>query len=147
GERWWYLLRGFDPGTETHERKSLGHSHILPPRMRTDQGCRDVMLRLLQKASARLRANNLWTSQMIVWVNGFKKSWHQRIHLPPTQDTVTMNDFFLKAWEKRDFVQPRGVGVTFYDLREAEEVTPSLFDATQERSKFNDAVDKINQKY
>lgn len=147
GERWWYLLRGFDPGMETRDRKSLGHSHVLPPRLRTDKGCRDVLLRLLQKSSARLRANNLWASQMIVYVRGMKKSWSMRIKLPPTQDTVTMNEYFLREWEKRDYERPLGVGVTFYDLQPAEEVTPSLFDRTQDRSEFNSAVDRMNQKY
>jgi DNA polymerase-4 len=56
GEKWWYLLRGFDLGGDTRPQQSLGHSHVLPPRLRNDQGCREVILRLLQKASARLRA-------------------------------------------------------------------------------------------
>ena len=147
GERWWYLLRGYDVKMEVGENKSLGHSHVLPPELRTDQGCRDVLLRLLQKASARLRANNLWTNQMIVYVRGMTKSWQCRIKLPPTQDTVTMNEYFLREWPTRDFIRPLGVGVTFYDLQKPEEVTPSLFDATQDRSAFNDAIDQVNQKY
>ncbi len=31
GERWWYALRGFDLTPEVHDRKSLGHSHVLAP--------------------------------------------------------------------------------------------------------------------
>ncbi|MCC7228983.1 MAG: hypothetical protein IT203_01220 [Fimbriimonadaceae bacterium] len=147
GERWWYLLRGYEVPQEKHERKSLGHSHVLPPKMRTDEGCREVLLRLLQKASARLRANRLWASHMIVFVSCFKKNWSVRIALPPTQDTVTMNEYFLREWEKRSFELPRSVGVTFFDLSVAEQVTPSLFDSTQERSKFNDAIDLVNQKF
>jgi DNA polymerase-4 len=147
GERWWYLLRGYEMDLETRNRKSLGHSHVLPPDFRTEPGCREVLLRLLQKASARLRSNNLWTSGMVVYVGGFKRSWEQRIKLPPTQDTVTLNEFFLKAWEGRDFDSPRSVGVTFYDLMPAEEVTPSLFDKTQDRALLNRAVDDINQRY
>lgn len=147
GERWWYLLQGFEVPMEKKEQQSLGHSHVLAPDLRTDPGCREVLLRLLQKASARLRANDLWASQMSVYVSGKTKSWGTRIALPPTQDTVTMNEYFLIEWEKRDFAQPTQVGVTFYDLRKAEQVTPSLFDATQERSRFNDAVDRMNQKF
>ncbi len=147
GERWWYMLRGFDVKMETREHQSLGHSHILPPKLRTDAGCRDVLLRLLQKSSARLRANNLWTNQMVIYVRGMKKSWSVRIKLPPTQDTVTMNEFFLREWPNHDYDRPLGVGVTFYDLMPAEQVTPSLFDRTQDRSAFNAAIDKVNQKY
>ena len=37
--------------------------------------------------------------------------------------------------------------MTFTEMRPSEEVTPSLFDATPERSQFNQAVDKVNQKF
>ena len=47
----------------------------------------------------------------------------------------------------RDFNSPLAVGVTFHDLRKSEQVTPSLFDPTQERSKFNEAIDEVNQKF
>lgn len=147
GERWWYLLRGFDVDFEAETGKSLGHSHVLPPALRTDQGCRDVLLRLLQKASARLRATNLWTSEMSVSVNAFKKSWHCRIKLPATQDSLTMTEYFLKEWPSRDFVLPRSVSVTFTHLDKAEAVTPSLFDPVVDRSKFSHAVDAVNQKF
>lgn len=147
GERWWYLLQGFEVPMEVKDQQSLGHSHVLAPELRTDQGCREVLIRLLQKASARLRSQGLWASQMSVYVAGKGKSWGTRISLPPTQDTVTMNEYFLVEWEKREFTNPTQVGVTFYDLRKAEQVTPSLFEATQERSKFNEAVDRMNQKF
>jgi DNA polymerase-4 len=147
GERWWYLLRGWDLQVDESNRKSLGHSHVLPPDLRTDQGCREVLLRLLQKASARLRSNELWTAAMTISVSGFKKSWTVLIKLPPTQDTVTLNEFFLKAWESRDFENPRSVSVTFTELRAAEAVTPSLFEDTRQRSQLNHAVDEINQKF
>ena len=147
GERWWYQLRGFDLAQERHSRKSLGHSHVLPPELRTDQGCREVLLRLLQKASARLRANGLWATAMTVSVKGFDRSWKAVVKLPATQDTVTLNEGFLDAWKSRDFSRPRSVGVTFTDLRGAEQVTPSLFDQSHDRSELNHAVDLLNRKF
>jgi DNA polymerase-4 len=147
GERWYYLLRGYDLSSEKHSQKTMGHSHVLPPDLRTDDGCREVLLRLLHKAAARLRSNNLWASAMAVYVSGFKKSWTTRVKLPPTQDSVTLTEYFMKVWPDRDFLLPRSVGVTFTELKPSEEVTPSLFDATAERSQFNHAVDKVNQKF
>jgi DNA polymerase-4 len=147
GERWWYLLRGFHLEQEETDRKSLGHSHVLPPKLRTDEGCRDVLLRLIQKASARLRSQNLYTSFMSVRVGAFERSWQSKAKLPPTQDTVTMNEYFLQLWQSRDFVKPRSVSVTFYDLHERQEVTPSLFEETQDRSELMRAVDTLNQRF
>jgi DNA polymerase IV len=147
GERFYLNLRGF-PSNDDHESgKSLGHSHVLPPDLRTDQGCRDVLLRLLQKASARLRANSLWTAHMHISVSGIAKSWHADTSLAPTQDSVTMTERFLELWKQRDFERPLRVGVTFTSLLKSEQVTPSLFDATVERSAFNTAVDKMNQRF
>jgi DNA polymerase-4 len=147
GERWWYLLRGYDLGPEVHDRKTLGHSHVLPPDLRTDQGCREVLLRLLAKSSARLRATGLWTAAMAVSVRGYRQSWQAKTRLPPTQDSVTLNEAFLELWGDRAFDQPRAVGVTFYDLRSHGEFTPSLFDPTEDRSKLSHAVDQVNQKF
>lgn len=147
GERWWYLLRGFDLPAEKRHRRSLGHSHVLPPDLRTETGCKEVLMRLLQKASARLRKEDLWTEEMIVAVKGFKKSWAARIKLPPTQDSVTLNEFFLREWPNHDFVLPKMVAVTFTRLLEHEHVTPSLFDPTLDRSLLNKAVDSVNKRF
>ncbi len=147
GERWYYLLRGFDLPSEKSRQKSLGHSHVLPPDLRTDGGCKEVLLRLLGKASARLRGEGFWTKQMAVTVKGKQKTWRAFTNLPPTQDSVTMTDHFLKLWETRDFVSPMAVGVTFTELCPEEEVTPSLFDETVSRSKFSHALDRMNKKF
>ena len=147
GERWWYLLRGFDLPDIRRTRKTLSHSHVLPPKLRTDQGCRDILLRLLQKAAARLRSEKLMAGAMTIHVHAFKKSWETRIKLPPTQDSVCLTEFLNRFWADRDFVQPRSVGVTFYNLKTAEEVTPDLFDTTPSRDLLNGAIDGVNQKF
>lgn len=146
GERWYYLLQGYDFPDDTRNRKSLGHSHVLPPEMRTEVGCREVILRLLQKASARLRREGLWAAAMDIRVAG-KPGWHVHLRLPPSQDTITFNDHFLDAWKSRDFAKPLQVGITFSDLHAGPEVTHSLFDPSQSRSQLNQAVDKVNERY
>jgi len=147
GEKWWYMLRGYDMGPEIHPRRSLGHSCVLAPNMRTDDACKEVLLRLLQKASARLRAEELWTESMDIDVSSPVKGWQTHLKVPPTQDTITLNEFFLKAWPSRNFQQPRKVGVTFTNLCKAEHVTPSLFDPNYDRMLLNRAVDTVNRKF
>jgi DNA polymerase-4 len=147
GERWYYMLRGEDVVRETSPRKTLGHSHVLPPELRNERGCREVLLRLIQKASARLRTEKLWAGSMSLYVHGFKKSWESRVRLSPTQDTVRLNEVFHEEWAKRDFEGARSVGVTFSELFRPEQVTPSLFDETPDRVEFNAAIDAMNQKF
>lgn len=147
GERFYHRLRGEATNEDFQSDKSLSHSHVLPPDLRTDQGCRDVLLRLLHKASARLRANGLWATSMSVYVKGMARSWHEATSLAPTQDSVTMTNYFLEMWEHRSFERPLQVGVVFTGLLKPEQVTPSLFDPTVERSAFNAAVDNVNKRF
>jgi DNA polymerase-4 len=147
GERWWYMLRGFDLGIDVHDRKTMGHSHVLAPDLRTEKGAWEVLLRLLTKASARLRSTDLWATAMAVYVKGYRKSWKAHVRMPATQDTVTMNEHLSELWETHDFDVPHMVAVTFYELRTEAEFTPSLFTPTKDRSELSHAVDKVNQRF
>ena len=146
GERWWSMLRGYDVQFDVEEGKTLSHSHVLPPKLRTDTSCREVLLRLAHKAAARLRSKGLWTTGMTVAVHG-KRPWHATCSLPPTQDSMTVTERLLEVWQQRDFEGPISVGVTFHGLQQPENVTPSLFEDTVSRSKMSAAVDKMNQKF
>ena len=60
----WYALRGIElPQAET-QRGSVGHSHVLPPRLRTPEGAHSVLHRMLQKACRRLRAMDLLPAKL-----------------------------------------------------------------------------------
>ena len=147
GERFYHRLRGEPGNDDSQVDKSLSHSHVLPPEHRTEKGCRDVLLRLLHKASARLRANGLWATHMSIYVKGMSKSWGVQTALAPSQDSVTMTNYFLEMWASHDFERPLQVGVVFTGLLKPEQVTPSLFDPTVERSAFNSAIDTVNKKF
>lgn len=147
GERWWYLLRGYELELEEEEQKTLGHSHVLSPDKRTDEGCREVLLRLMQKASARLRANGLVAAGLGVYITAFEKSWHSHTSMDPTNDTIRLNAELMRLWAQRDYVKPRNVGLVFTSLCKANAVTPSLFDQEVDRTKVNTAVDEMNQRF
>ncbi len=57
GERLWHWLRGEDfEMAETEHQKSISHSHVLAPEMRTAEKAWAVAHKLLHKAAMRLRA-------------------------------------------------------------------------------------------
>ena len=146
GEKWWSLLRGIDTPADEIDRKTLSHSHVMAPQLRTDQGTMEVLLRLIQKAAARLRAENLVTEKMEVFVSG-KPGWSALLHLPSTNDTTVFNEAFFRAWEGRDFKNPMKVAVVFSNLEREGEYTPNLFEQAQNRIAFCRAIDEINQKF
>lgn len=55
GERIYGRLRGEDIPSPSERNKSVGHSHVLPPKLRTPDRAHAVLHRLLQKAAMRLR--------------------------------------------------------------------------------------------
>lgn len=146
GERWWYLLRGYDLPHNDTERKSLSHSHVLPPELRTDEGCRQVLLRLLQKAAARLRAGGLAAGRLTVGVSGAEK-WTAEARIDPTNDTATLNEVFLRLWAGRKLNRPLKAAVAFGDLVPEGNVTPSLFAEAPRRAELSRAIDAIHAKY
>jgi DNA polymerase IV len=147
GERYWFNLHGYEVDYETRQDQSLSHSHVLPPDLRTEEGAREVMMRLAHKATARLRANKLWATHMGIYVKGMRKSWKATLPVPPCQDSVTVTSLIANEWPSADFERPLQVGIVFTGLLRPEYVTPSLFDQTPERAEFSHAVDKMNHRF
>ncbi len=147
GERWWYLLRGYEIDLKENEQRSLSHSHVLAPDLRTDEGARQVLLRLTQKAAARLRANGLFTSVVSVGVKGKERHWEARRKTAPIQDSVHLTEVVSELWDQRDFDHPTFVSVVFSDLAERGAITPSLFDDHPEYDQLSQALDRMNQKF
>lgn len=146
GERWWYKLRGVDLTESESDRKSLSHSHVMAPNLRTDEGSRQVLLRLLQKASARLRSHNLLAGTMCVSVSGAKK-WKKFMRFDATNDLTTLTEYFARAWSERNFSGPVKVGIDFGELEDVTDATPSLFSAQIERADLSKAIDELNGKF
>jgi len=147
GERWWYQLRGYEVDHPASHRKSLGHSHVLPPELRTEEGTRGVLLRLAQKAATRLRASGLVARQVEVSVTGSRRSWNAKTRLADTQDSVAITEAVVRLWAQRDFSGPRSVGITFGEVVEPTAVTPSLFDLDENHAALSHAVDAVNQRF
>lgn len=146
GERWWYKLRGIELHEEWDVGQSLGHSHVMAPQFRNDKGTKDVLMRLIQKAGARLRSEGLACQAMAVGVTG-RRSWHDHCRFAATADATTINEHFLSMWDHRDFESPMKASVTFTGLCKIEDSNPSLFDEAWQRAELSDAVDSLNARF
>ncbi|MBA3726176.1 MAG: DNA polymerase [Armatimonadetes bacterium] len=147
GARWWYLLRGYDVPEEERPRKSLGNSHVLPPEHRTREGSYQVLLRLLQKATARLRRESLSCRQAVFFVRGAKEKWVHKCKVEATCETLVLVEILQEAWANNPIEDPRRVGLTLFDLDPAVERTPSIFDRDNDRQTLAGAVDALNAKF
>ncbi len=147
GARWWHLLRGADlPDLQTN-RRSMSHEHVLPPQFRTKQGSYEVMLRLVEKISARLRRENSCARGISFLVRSQNQKWESQIRMSPTHDTLKMIEILRERWTQNPIEEPNKVAVVLYDLSYENQTTMSLFDQDHSGEKLSHAVDKMNLKY
>jgi DNA polymerase-4 len=147
GRYMWHWLRGDDlPEIPTH-RRTVGHSHVLPPDVRNDAGARTVMIKLIAKAAERLRRLNYWAGRMVVGVESFEGDpWEAVAPLGCCQDTLTMLEAFEPVWSRRPQRKPFRVSVTLLRLESDQSIGGPLFPQQSHRTKLAHAVDKINAK-
>jgi DNA polymerase-4 len=101
GEKCWYLLRGVDfPHLESAQR-SISHSKILSPEGRTPQLAREVALKLLLKATQRLRADRLFATGLGIYFSTLeRKSYKEYCRIPSSNDSALFSRLMLVKWDQ-----------------------------------------------
>ena len=162
GERLWHWLRGEDfEMSEAEHLKSISHSHVLAPEMRTADKAWAVAHKLLHKAAMRLRSNGLWASGIGLAL-GFSvprekkgpigdfsssptpvsqfgvptRGWRSDMRLSECQDNQTLIAALTRLWASRpaapEFDQPYYVGVQLTGLVPDRLHSLNLFDALED---------------
>ncbi len=156
GRQWWSILRGEDVPELPTQRRTLGHSHVLPPERRTDEGAYAVLVRLLTKAATRLRAIGYAAGALHAYVSYQRggrgaappPAWEARRTFPATQDTRQFLEALASMWRTRPAVgAPLKVGVVFTGLCRQDCATLPLFGEEQHNRRLDNFVDGFNQRY
>ena len=148
GERWWYALRGYDLPEQPTRRRTLSHSHVLPPEFRTPEGAKAVLVRLVHKAAARLRKLGYWTGGMVVQLSyARREKWKTSTSLPPCQDTQTIVQALSTLWKRCPSGTPLKVSIALYNLAHESSMTPPLFTEDVRRSELTRAMDAANSRF
>ena len=152
GRRLHAKLRGEETATTEHARASIGHSHVMPPELRTQQGAHSVLHRLLQKAAMRLRSYALIAGAIHVYVKYENRtSWHDDIRFDPSSDTLQLLAAFEQLWARQPCgkATPMAVGVSLGSLKEQTQQSRSLFDEAGQTShdRLNAVLDAVNLRY
>ena len=152
GDRMYDKLRGIEIMRPDNERKSLGHSHVLPPELRTRHGALSVLHRLLQKACMRLRSYNLRTSKVHVRIKFMNHpTWVIEANCSPTSNTLTITHIFETLWTQYPTgkVIPQNVGISFSSFVNNQQYIVDLFETeiVEGDKKLNATLDKLNSRY
>lgn len=147
GARFYHVLRGEDvEGLETH-RRTVGHSHVLPPKERTPEGAFGVAQKLVHKAATRLRRLNYWCSSLGLFVKFMNRpKWETHVNFVECNDTLTLLEALQKLWKDIPKGKPLAVGVTLYNLVPDHLHNFGMFDE-EKRAGLAQAMDKLNAKY
>ena len=154
GERMHGRLRGENIPLSHQEHQTVGHSHVLPPGLKTEAKSFAVLHRLLQKAATRLRSIGHYAGGLMVFViyrDG--PEWSEELRCNETQDTLTLTAALNQLWQRRpDGLRrrvPAKVGVVLNRLSPMRGHTPDLFDQEQEtaRERLHHAMDTLNQTF
>lgn len=155
GDRMWLQLHGEPvPELPPAQRKTIGHSHILPPDKRRPDTALAILHKLTQKAALRLRSYGMVAAAMQVnirYLGG--ERWSHEARFEHSSDAIfiaKMTQAFWKQSPYRD--QPVfQLAVTLHHLLEKNNYTPSLFSYNniqhQNREKLNAAIDALQKKH
>jgi len=168
GEKLWYWLRGEDfQDAELEHQKSISQSHVLPPDLRTEEGCYAVAHKLLHKAAMRLRTARLWATRVSLTIkyvtprgesrhsSGIHQSvWSEGTAVIECQDNQTLIESLQKLWAVRpqdeNHRRPFYIGVWLGNLVPDHLHTLSLFSSLEsetKRTRLTSTMDALNQKY
>jgi DNA polymerase-4 len=170
GERLWHWLRGEDfDMSDTEHLKSISHSHVLAPELRTAEKAYAVAHKLLHKAAMRLRAGGLWAGNIGLAI-GFAvprgdktpvsrfgvptRGWKSELKLSECQDNQTLIAALSRLWASRpsgaEFDHPYFIGVHLGELVPDRLHSLNLFDkldGEQSRTRLLATMDELNNKY
>lgn len=175
GERLYHWLRGEQTGDDgapvsNGVQKSLGHSHVMAPEFRSEEGAWAVANKLLHKAAMRLRMEKFYTGSMSVTIryqltreqaermkskrhfSGIKQAgWGMEARFRQCQDTLTLLEAMRGIWARRptgeECRRPFFLGVTLRDLVPEDEHQEDLFGDPNNRTQLSATMDKLNLKY
>ncbi len=145
GARLWRLLRGEEVPRPPVHKRVIGHSHVLPPELRSDEGARAVCHRLIQKAAMRLRKAGYCAGGLQLGVRHEEGIWSDDIVFTETQDTLELLRALDMLWEHRERgLAPKKVAVTFFRLNLRQTSTPMFTLLRRDHAALCAAVDKVN---
>jgi DNA polymerase-4 len=151
GDAWWFNLHGYHVTYNPQTMKSMSHSHVLAPKLRTKTKARAVLYKLLIKVVERLRHNEVATQQVFVKVKSLSGRWTKEITLLPTQNAFELFKIFAAAYDKElpSHFEPYQIYIVAFRFRskQNEQLTLPCLPDNHRVPQLFDSLDIINRKH
>lgn len=160
GERFWMQLHGHHLPPRQSQRSSVGHSHVLGPELRSFEGARSVLFKLLAKAAMRLRKDGFLAGGLAIRMRfvGLETRFERDLSFAPVDDTPTLlrllgaelsqleRSIAQRRWNPRRH-PPLSVAVTLLGLEQSANLSGELVEQRRRGRDMSRVLDLINQKY
>jgi len=149
GKVWYYRLRGYSVDEFVIKNKTVGHSHVLAPDLRTRDRAISVMEKLASKVAYRLRREELWAQGVAITVRflqggGFSNYKHCQLF----NDTSSIiREIRLLASECKNWRDPLYLSVNTFNLIHTGNKQISILPEIEKSRQLSEALDKINDEY
>ena len=165
GERYWMQLRGHEIPERATQRGSIGHSHVLDPKLRNFAGARAVLFKLLAKAAMRLRDPRkedgaFLAGGMAIRIRfvGMEHRFERDLRFAPVDDTPSLLRLMgeqLAALESAALHgrwnharnPPLSVAVTLLDIQPCGQTSGELMSSRRRDRLMTEALDRVNRRY
>lgn len=148
GARYYHMLRGDHIELTSGETRSISHSHVLPPDVRSFLGAKSIAHKLIAKAAMRLRREKMMCKRMSIYIRYYNDlRWEQNLQFHETQDTGFFLQKFNEVYEYSHRTQkPIKVSIWLSDFRAETEHQLSFFENERRNQAFK-VMDTINEKF
>jgi DNA polymerase-4 len=159
GDRFWHALHGGPTEDDQPvEKRTVGHSHVLAPELRTPPQAGIVARRLLLKAASRLRRMKYRATHLHLSVRAEEgPRFESQAKFEPVCDSIALARVLAELWQRvmkqARWQRVKKVSVTLFGLEAGSlpkqmELFPSLIDeeTRARREQLSRILDKINQK-
>lgn len=167
GERFWYMLHGYDIETPATNTVMFGHSRVLAPQFRSPEKAYLITKTLLHKACKRMRDHKFYAQKLYLSIRNSDdiKIIHE-CHMLAAQDTFTILQHMDKLWSEimqqinknqtlNSELKFKKTSVILHNLIKKEDITDDIFlqkNTTntirlQKNTSLTHALDLLRDKY